>query len=73
MRVLAECDLEGDRGCIGAVLVPMFLRAAGHKASGRDLGRREGRDLEPAPADIGARACATSGTPGPANPPATTQ
>jgi nucleoside-diphosphate-sugar epimerase len=49
----------GDRGYIGAVLVPM-LRAAGHEVSGIDLGLYEGCDLGPAlpeasmrpPADI---------------------
>jgi len=46
MRVL----VAGDRGYIGAVLVP-FLRAAGHEADGLDLGLYEGCDLGPAPAD----------------------
>ena len=40
MRVL----VAGDRGYIGAVLVP-FLRAAGHQASGLDLGLYEGCDF----------------------------
>ena len=40
MRVL----VAGDRGYIGAVLVP-FLRAAGHQADGLDLGLYEGCDL----------------------------
>jgi nucleoside-diphosphate-sugar epimerase len=44
MRVL----VVGDRGYIGAVLVP-FLRAAGHQASGLDLGLYEGCDFGPAP------------------------
>ena len=43
MRVL----VAGDRGYIGAVLVP-FLRAAGHEADGFDLGLYEGCDLRPA-------------------------
>jgi nucleoside-diphosphate-sugar epimerase len=45
MRVL----VAGDRGYIGAVLMP-FLRAAGHEADGLDLGLYEGCDLGPAPA-----------------------
>jgi nucleoside-diphosphate-sugar epimerase len=49
MRVL----VAGDRGYIGAVMVP-FLRAAGHEVDGLDLGLYEGCDLGPAP-DIGAR------------------
>ena len=44
MRVL----VAGDRGYIGAVLVP-FLRAAGHEVDGLDLGLYEGCDLGPAP------------------------
>ena len=50
MRVL----VAGDRGYIGAVLVP-FLRAAGHQVDGLDLGLYEGCDFGPAPEDIGAR------------------
>jgi nucleoside-diphosphate-sugar epimerase len=42
MRVL----VAGDRGYIGAVLVP-FLRAAGHTVDGLDLGLYEGCDLGP--------------------------
>ena len=42
MRVL----VAGDRGYIGAVLVP-FLRAAGHEVDGLDLGLYEGCDLGP--------------------------
>src|SRR5260370_6151169 len=49
MRVL----VAGDRGYIGAVLVP-FLRAAGHQVDGLDLGLYEGCDLGPAD-DIRAR------------------
>jgi nucleoside-diphosphate-sugar epimerase len=49
MRVL----VAGDRGYIGAVLVP-FLRAAGHDVNGLDLGLYEGCDLGPVE-DIGAR------------------
>lgn len=43
MRVL----VAGERGYIGAVLVP-FLRAAGHAVDGLDLGLYEGCDLGPA-------------------------
>jgi nucleoside-diphosphate-sugar epimerase len=49
MRVL----VAGDRGYIGAVLVP-FLRAAGHEVDGLDLGLYEGCDLGPVE-DIGVR------------------
>jgi nucleoside-diphosphate-sugar epimerase len=45
--------VAGDRGYIGAALVP-FLRAAGHKVDGLDFGLYEGCDLGPAE-DIGAR------------------
>lgn len=51
MRVL----VAGDRGYIGAVLVP-FLRAAGHEVDGLDLGLYEGCDLGPGPEDLGSRA-----------------
>ena len=50
MRVL----VAGDRGYIGAVLVP-FLREAGHQIDGFDLGLYEGCDLGPAPEDMGRR------------------
>src|SRR5512142_2171904 len=50
MRVL----VAGDRGYIGAVMVP-FFRAAGYEVDGLDLGLYEGCDLGSAP-DIGARA-----------------
>lgn len=43
MRVL----VAGDRGYLGAVLVP-FLRTAGHQVDGLDLGLYEGCDLDPA-------------------------
>jgi nucleoside-diphosphate-sugar epimerase len=43
MRVL----VAGDRGYIGAVLVP-FLRSAGHAVDGLDLGLYDGCDLGPA-------------------------
>jgi len=43
MKVL----VAGDRGYIGAVLVP-FLRGAGHRVDGLDLGLYEGCDLGPA-------------------------
>jgi nucleoside-diphosphate-sugar epimerase len=42
MKVL----VAGDRGYIGAVLVP-FLRAAGHQVDGLDLGLYEGCDFGP--------------------------
>jgi nucleoside-diphosphate-sugar epimerase len=45
MRVL----VAGDRGYIGAVLVP-FLQAAGHEVDGLDLDLYEGCDLGPFPA-----------------------
>jgi nucleoside-diphosphate-sugar epimerase len=51
MRVL----VAGDRGYIGAVLVP-FLRAAGHEVDGYDIGLYEGCDLGPALPGGGARA-----------------
>lgn len=50
MRVL----VAGDRGYIGAVLVP-FLRGAGHQVDGLDVGLYEGCDLGPGPEDIGSR------------------
>ena len=50
MRVL----VAGDRGYIGAVLLP-FLHNAGHELAGLDLGLYEGCDLGSAP-DIGDRA-----------------
>ena len=50
MRVL----VAGDRGYIGAILVP-FLRAAGHEVDGFDLGLYEGCDFGPGPEDIGPR------------------
>ncbi len=51
MRVL----VAGDRGYIGAVLVP-FLGAAGHHVDGLDLGLYEGCDLGTVGEDIGDRA-----------------
>jgi nucleoside-diphosphate-sugar epimerase len=48
MRVL----VAGDRGYIGAVMVP-FLRSGGHEVTGLDLGLYEGCDLGPAPEDAG--------------------
>jgi nucleoside-diphosphate-sugar epimerase len=51
MKVL----VAGDRGYIGAVLVP-FLRNAGHEVTGLDLGLYEGCDLGPALPDAGDRA-----------------
>ncbi len=50
MRVL----VAGDRGYIGAVLVP-FLRSAGHTVQGLDLGLYEGCDLGPGPEETGLR------------------
>src|SRR5215813_13025118 len=50
MRVL----VAGDRGYIGAVLVP-FMRAAGHEVAGLDLGLYEGCDLGPGPEGIDGR------------------
>jgi nucleoside-diphosphate-sugar epimerase len=50
LRVL----VAGDRGYIGAVLVP-FLRAAGHVVEGLDLGLYEDCDLGPAPEEIALR------------------
>ena len=44
MKVL----VAGDRGYIGAVLVP-FLRSAGHEVDGFDVGLYEGCDLGPFP------------------------
>src|SRR5215471_16389868 len=46
--------VAGDRGYIGAVLVP-FLRGAGHHVDGLDIGLYEGCDLGPGPEDVGAR------------------
>ena len=50
MRVL----VAGDRGYIGAVLVP-YLRAGGHTVEGLDLGLYEGCDLGPGPEEAGLR------------------
>jgi nucleoside-diphosphate-sugar epimerase len=50
MRVL----VAGDRGYIGAILVP-FLRSAGHTVAGLDLGLYEGCDFGPGPEDAGLR------------------
>jgi len=46
--------VAGDRGYIGAVLVP-FLRAAGHVVDGLDIGLYEHCDLGPAPEDVASR------------------
>src|SRR5690242_785695 len=51
MRVL----VTGDRGYIGAVMVP-FLRDAGHQVAGLDSGLYEGCDLLGGPEPIGERA-----------------
>jgi nucleoside-diphosphate-sugar epimerase len=53
MKVL----VAGDRGYIGAVLVP-FLRAAGHRVDGLDLGLYEGCNLGPAGDGAGHRVAA---------------
>ena len=50
MKVL----VAGDRGYIGAVMVP-FLRTAGHEIDGLDLGLYEECDLGSGPEDIGSR------------------
>lgn len=50
MRVL----VTGDRGYIGAVLVP-FLRGAGHEVDGLDVGLYEGCDLLGGPEPLGGR------------------
>jgi len=50
MRVL----VAGDRGYIGAVMVP-FLRGAGHWVDGLDVGLYEGCDFGGTPEGIGAR------------------
>ena len=50
MRVL----VAGDRGYIGAVLVP-FLRGAGHQVDGLDVGLYEGCDFGAAPEGLGGR------------------
>jgi nucleoside-diphosphate-sugar epimerase len=50
LRVL----VAGDRGYIGAVLVPA-LRSAGHEVDGLDLGLYEGCDLGPPPESAGVR------------------
>jgi nucleoside-diphosphate-sugar epimerase len=51
MRIL----VSGDRGYIGAVLVP-FLRASGHEVAGLDSGLYEGCDFGPPPEALGDRA-----------------
>jgi nucleoside-diphosphate-sugar epimerase len=50
MKVL----VAGDRGYVGAVLVP-FLLAAGHQVDGLDLGLYEGCDFGPGPGEVGSR------------------
>jgi nucleoside-diphosphate-sugar epimerase len=50
MRVL----VAGDRGYIGAILVP-FLQGAGHQVDGLDVGLYEGCDFGAGPESIGAR------------------
>ena len=50
MRVL----VAGDRGYIGAILVP-FLHEAGHQVDGLDVGLYEGCDFGAGPEGIGAR------------------
>jgi nucleoside-diphosphate-sugar epimerase len=46
LGVAVRVLVAGDRGYIGAVLVP-FLRAAGHEVDGFDVGLYEGCDLGP--------------------------
>jgi nucleoside-diphosphate-sugar epimerase len=53
MRIL----VAGDRGYIGAVMVP-FLRTAGHEVDGLDLGLYEGCDLGPPPEETSGRQAA---------------
>ena len=62
MRVL----VAGDRGYIGAVLVP-FLQAAGHQVDGLDIGLYEGCDLGPGPRVSARGQHVTSGTPRPSH------
>jgi nucleoside-diphosphate-sugar epimerase len=50
MKVL----VAGDRGYIGAILVP-FLQGAGHQVDGLDVGLYEGCDFGSGPESIGAR------------------
>jgi nucleoside-diphosphate-sugar epimerase len=50
MRVL----VAGDRGYIGAILVP-FLRTAGHQVDGFDVGLYDGCDFGAVPERLGAR------------------
>jgi nucleoside-diphosphate-sugar epimerase len=50
MRIL----VAGDRGYIGAVMVP-YLRKAGHEVDGFDVGLYEGCDFGAAPESIGTR------------------
>jgi nucleoside-diphosphate-sugar epimerase len=50
MKVL----VAGDRGYIGAILVP-FLQGAGHQVDGLDVGLYEGCDFGAGPEGIGAR------------------
>jgi nucleoside-diphosphate-sugar epimerase len=50
MRVL----VAGDRGYIGAILVP-FLQGAGHQVDGLDVGLYEGCDFGAGPESIGSR------------------
>ncbi len=53
MKVL-KVLVAGDRGYIGAVLVPL-LRSSGHAVDGLDLDLYQGCDLGPMPAHIGPR------------------
>ena len=52
--VLMKVLVAGDRGYIGAVMVP-FLRAEGHEVDGLDVGLYEGCDLGPVPDDVSNR------------------
>ena len=51
---LMKILVAGDRGYIGAVLVP-WLRAGGHLVDGLDTGLYEGCDFEPSPENVSQR------------------
>src|ERR1700734_1328684 len=51
-RMLVKVLVTGDRGYIGAVLVP-FLRGAGHQVDGLDVRLYEGCDFGAAPEGLG--------------------
>src|SRR5690348_4672129 len=54
MELTMKVLVAGDRGYIGAVLVP-FLRGAGHQVDGLDVGLYEGCDFGAAPEGLGGR------------------